>query len=114
MRPAHAGCRQVSFETSEANRECYRRKLESEIAAGKVVLVDTPLPSIDETVARLHLARVDYINMDWEASEEEMAGAHDTLTRFHPRPGSRWPPAATPPMPSGFPRWSAPPGPPTR
>jgi hypothetical protein len=76
----------VAFETSPAEIECYRRNLESEIAAGKVVLLEAPLPDIDAAVARLNLPRVDYIKVDTGGSEEQaLAGARKTLARFHPK-----------------------------
>jgi len=76
----------VAFEPAPAFHECYRRNLETEIAAGKVVLLDAPLPTIDDAVARLHLPRVDYIKLDAGGSEAAaLTSARKTLSRFHPK-----------------------------
>jgi FkbM family methyltransferase len=48
--------------------------------------VKAPLTTIDEAVAELGLARVDYIKMDIEGAETRaLAGARATLAKFHPR-----------------------------
>ena len=48
--------------------------------------VRVPLTTIDRLVADLRLARVDYIKMDIEGAEQRaLAGASQTLRRFHPR-----------------------------
>ena len=76
----------VAFESDPAFHECYRRNLESEIAAGKVVLLDPPLPDIDTAVTRLNLPRVDYLKVDAGGSEADaLARAYRTLARFHPK-----------------------------
>lgn len=48
--------------------------------------VQVPLTSIDRLVADLRLERVDYIKMDIEGAEQKaLAGARQTLAKFHPR-----------------------------
>jgi FkbM family methyltransferase len=48
--------------------------------------VQAPLTTVDRVVAELKLERVDIIKMDVEGAESRaLAGAHDTITRFHPR-----------------------------
>jgi FkbM family methyltransferase len=48
--------------------------------------VQAPLTTIDKAVAELKLERVDYIKMDIEGAETRaLAGAHDTIAKFHPR-----------------------------
>jgi FkbM family methyltransferase len=48
--------------------------------------VQAPLTTIDKTVAELRLDRVDYVKMDIEGAEARaLAGARDTLAKFHPR-----------------------------
>jgi len=48
--------------------------------------VQAPLTTIDRVVADLKLPRVDYIKMDIEGAEARaLAGARETLARFHPR-----------------------------
>ena len=48
--------------------------------------VEVPLTTIDELVKELKLERVDFIKMDIEGAETRaLAGARDTLARFHPR-----------------------------
>ncbi|HEY2014325.1 MAG TPA: FkbM family methyltransferase [Bryobacteraceae bacterium] len=52
--------------------------------------VQAPLTTIDKVVAQLiaeaRLDRVDYIKMDIEGAElRALAGAHDTVAKFHPR-----------------------------
>jgi len=45
-----------------------------------------PLTTIDKLVAELSLGRVDFIKMDVEGAEQRaLAGARQTLARFHPR-----------------------------
>ncbi len=45
-----------------------------------------PLTTIDKLVAELKLDRVDFIKMDIEAAEPKaLAGARDTIARYHPR-----------------------------
>jgi FkbM family methyltransferase len=45
-----------------------------------------PLTTIDKLVDELKLARVDYIKMDIEGAEQRaLAGARNTIERFHPR-----------------------------
>jgi FkbM family methyltransferase len=45
-----------------------------------------PLTTIDKLVADLKLDRVDYIKMDIEGAEQKaLAGARETLRKFHPR-----------------------------
>jgi len=48
--------------------------------------VQVPLTTIDKIVDELHLPRVDFIKMDIEGAEvKALAGARNTLSRFHPR-----------------------------
>ena len=48
--------------------------------------VEAPLTTIDRVVAELKLERVDYIKMDIEGAETRaLAGARETLVKFHPR-----------------------------
>ena len=48
--------------------------------------VEAPLTTIDRAVAELKLPRVDYIKMDIEGAEARaIAGAAQTLARYHPR-----------------------------
>ena len=48
--------------------------------------VQAPLTTIDKAVAELKLGRVDYIKMDIEGAEARaLAGARETLRRYHPR-----------------------------
>ncbi|HZT31978.1 MAG TPA: FkbM family methyltransferase [Bryobacteraceae bacterium] len=48
--------------------------------------IQVPLVTIDELVAELKLERVDYIKMDIEGAETHaLAGAQQTLAKFHPR-----------------------------
>ncbi|MCL5742330.1 MAG: FkbM family methyltransferase [Acidobacteria bacterium] len=48
--------------------------------------IRVPLTTIDKLAAELKLARVDYIKMDIEGAEQRaLAGARETLARFHPR-----------------------------
>jgi FkbM family methyltransferase len=48
--------------------------------------VQAPLTTIDKAVAELKLERVDYIKMDIEGAEARaLAGARETLRRYHPR-----------------------------
>ena len=55
------------------------------VAVGPGAL-QVPLTTIDKLVAELHLARVDQIKMDIEGAEQKaIAGARDTIWRFHPR-----------------------------
>jgi FkbM family methyltransferase len=45
-----------------------------------------PLTTIDKLISELQLPRVDFIKMDIEGSEREaLAGAAETIKRFHPR-----------------------------
>jgi FkbM family methyltransferase len=45
-----------------------------------------PLTTIDNLVSELHLERVDFIKMDIEGAEPKaLAGARETLAKFHPR-----------------------------
>jgi hypothetical protein len=45
-----------------------------------------PLTTIDKLVSELKLERVDFIKMDIEGAEPKaLAGAHDTLAKYHPR-----------------------------
>ncbi|MGE5647047.1 MAG: FkbM family methyltransferase [Acidobacteriota bacterium] len=47
---------------------------------------ELPLTTIDKIVAELKLGRVDYIKMDIEGAERRaLAGARETLARWHPR-----------------------------
>jgi FkbM family methyltransferase len=53
---------------------------------GATDTVQAPLTTIDRVVAELKLPRVDYIKMDIEGAEvRALAGARETLARFHPR-----------------------------
>ena len=53
---------------------------------GATDTVEAPLTTIDRVVAELKLPRVDYIKMDIEGAEvRALAGARETLARFHPR-----------------------------
>ncbi|MCL6546288.1 MAG: FkbM family methyltransferase [Bryobacteraceae bacterium] len=53
---------------------------------GAVPSVKLPLTTIDKLVQELKLDRVDYIKMDIEGAEQQaLAGARETLRRFHPR-----------------------------
>ena len=48
--------------------------------------VEAPLTTIDRVVAELKLERVDYIKMDIEGAQTRaLAGARETLVKFHPR-----------------------------
>ena len=48
--------------------------------------VKVPLTTIDKLVAQLKLERIDFIKMDIEGAEgRALAGAKDTLNRYHPR-----------------------------
>jgi FkbM family methyltransferase len=48
--------------------------------------VQVLLTTIDKIVDELHLPRVDLIKMDIEGAEvKALAGARNTLSRFHPR-----------------------------
>jgi len=48
--------------------------------------IQVPLTTIDKLVAELKLDRVDYVKMDIEGAETNaLAGARETLAKFHPR-----------------------------
>jgi FkbM family methyltransferase len=52
---------------------------------GKEVM-QIPVTTIDKLVAELNLDRVDFIKMDIEGAEQRaLAGARDTLAKYHPR-----------------------------
>jgi FkbM family methyltransferase len=70
---------QVDPENSAADSVVIRREGAHEGAK-------VPLTTIDKLVQELNLPRVDYIKMDIEGAEQRaLAGARDTLIRFHPR-----------------------------
>jgi len=53
---------------------------------GAKAVARVPLTTIDHLAAELQLPRVDYIKMDIEGAEvRALAGAKQTLARFHPR-----------------------------
>jgi FkbM family methyltransferase len=48
--------------------------------------IEVPLTTIDKLAGELHLPRVDVIKMDIEGAEQKaIAGARDTIVRYHPR-----------------------------
>ncbi len=113
--------RVVAIEPVQANLQCLRRNLASDIDAGKVIIypkgiwssetvlrmklnpgatnsdsfvgrqdssssTEIPVTTLDSMVRELGLTRVDFIKMDIEGSERNaLAGAANTIVRFHPR-----------------------------
>jgi FkbM family methyltransferase len=102
----------VAIEPNPQKEPCLRRNFEKEIADGRVIVypkgvwnedsvlelndevffgpngsgVKVPLTTIDKLVAELKLPKVDFIKMDIEGAEKQaLAGARETLARFHPR-----------------------------
>lgn len=103
----------VVVEAQPAYQQCLRRTFEREIAAGRVVLVGSPIWSerktvhfsgqslvghiadegipmeaitLDEMVDELRLPRVDFIKADIEGAERHaLVGARQMLERWHPR-----------------------------
>ncbi len=64
----------------DANEESFVFK------ASKDEIVKLPLTTIDAIAKELALPKVDFIKMDIEGSEREaLAGASETIRRFHPR-----------------------------
>jgi hypothetical protein len=77
----------VAIEQSLENIECLRRNLSGEIATGRVILYTSDPPAtIDQIIADLKPARVDYIKFDLDGGGTgPLAGARETISRFKPR-----------------------------
>jgi FkbM family methyltransferase len=103
----------VAFEANATNARCFRTTFKDDIAQGKVVLVESPVWSepctvhfsgqglvgqigdegepkeavtIDDTVRKLDLPRVDFIKTDIEGAERHaLRGAAHVLSSYAPR-----------------------------